>query len=107
MDANQKVRYTIRSTNASISAAEIVSALVDDASSLNESFRAEHPAVSFEISREDSVPLDWNTAVLIVDFVAAPILAGALQALGEDLYRLLKRRIKDGTVEPDRGNPEG
>lgn len=97
-----ELRFRVTTLNPAVTPEEMVSALVShipDLSAHLKNIGALEQNVSLNGSREQSIPIDPNTAYLVLKFVGISILSGALNEIGKEIVVFFKARIKNGRID--------
>jgi hypothetical protein len=107
-----ELRFRVISAHPTVNSGQLVCQLAADVPALAEHLREKWPMLpdlSVEADREKSVPIDPDTAFLVLTFLGAAFASGFLEKFGEkfgeDAYTFLKNRITNGSIERPE-NPE-
>jgi len=103
-----ELRFRVISAHPTVNSGQLVCQLAADVPALAEHLREKWPMLpdlSVEADREKSVPIDPDTAFLVLTFAGAAFAGGFLEKAGEEAYTFLKNRITNGSIERPE-NPE-
>lgn len=103
MSDEASFRLRIVSSNPNVTAADLVSQLLASIPELESEIHhlsPDYAAITISAKAEKDFPLEPATAYIILKVAAVAVGTGFFKKLGEDIYGVLKKKFKNGRIDP-------